>query len=843
MGTILHRVKLGAWRWPHLGLALVTALLVVMVGPWRLVASDGTPASNYEKAQAQPFNQVTTYPISPLPSSPLLQPNGDWIGRLILPSVEEYQQKPGDWVWMEVWHSLAGLPDLTGQRVKLTWKPSPMNQAYLDQVTRDIDFSDQATKFLENGNIVPTRLNGRRQVGPLQSLAGARPQDDMTVRLVEPDLVREDGQWVLRTGLEPIQITGREYGLVKILGPDTGVTAPPPADCPGPTPCPGEYFRVQFFNPSSKSFSGPTGTVRIPQQPRMKGDRFFSNLQDLENSPAGVEGWYIYGSRDSQGLFTVQALKPRALFRLQPDQVILTEREGLKYLDRGNWKETPQRKGTLQRVLISPNAGSSDAARAQWQEGDRALVIHLFGGIGGDNKELTPLGTVTGHFAYGLAQVKREPITQELQFAIQYQQIYAHNSGGVVSGTHDWHEYMGDLQRGWMGLRPVSDVVIKLDAFIEPFQFGDTRISLFRELLIQAQVLAARYRTGDGTGVAAVTPATSCVQDSNQALFIAIQQIKNKIEGQPEVVQWLRDHPESLETQEARQFVTLAKDLEAMLTPYGVIRPDWQNNAAALAGVVPEGDFIRNQGLFSGALSWHSMMPRWGQDQVSRIFLLNGAQLWFLRTNMVGGDDLSIEPIPPTTLMGGIPVVGRVIQRFADAFAVWPTWPMVGLALAALALYGWLALTFGLGNGFLIRRNAIDNPLGFLLNGVRLWFIPALLEETLFRVMLLPHPVEGVPGPWWLLWAIISFLAGIGYHLLLGKTFYRQARTTFCDRRFLTLMGWLSLLLIGLYWISGSLWLVTFSHWAVVMVWIYGFDGWSRLRNTPFYRDSSSPGG
>jgi predicted Abi (CAAX) family protease len=513
MGTILHRVKLGAWRWPHLALALVTALLVVMVGPWRLVASDGTPASNYEKAQAQPFNQVTTYPISPLPSSPLLQPNGDWIGRLILPSVEEYQQKPGDWVWMEVWHSLAGLPDLTGQRVKLTWKPSPMNQAYLDQVTRDIDFSDQATKFLENGNIVPTRLNGRRQVGPLQSLAGARPQDDMTVRLVEPDLVREDGQWVLRTGLEPIQITGREYGLVKILGPDTGVTAPPPADCPGPTPCPGEYFRVQFFNPSSKSFSGPTGTVRIPQQPRMKGDRFFSNLQDLENSPAGVEGWYIYGSRDSQGLFTVQALKPRALFRLQPDQVILTEREGLKYLDRGNWKETPQRKGTLQRVLISPNAGSSDAARAQWQEGDRALVIHLFGGIGGDNKELTPLGTVTGHFAYGLAQVKREPITQELQFAIQYQQIYAHNSGGVVSGTHDWHEYMGDLQRGWMGLRPVSDVVIKLDAFIEPFQFGDTRISLFRELLIQAQVLAARYRTGDGTGVAAVTPATSCVQD------------------------------------------------------------------------------------------------------------------------------------------------------------------------------------------------------------------------------------------------------------------------------------------------------------------------------------------
>jgi predicted Abi (CAAX) family protease len=79
--------------------------------------------------------------------------------------------------------------------------------------------------------------------------------------------------------------------------------------------------------------------------------------------------------------------------------------------------------------------------RAQWQEGDYALLIHLFGGIGGENKELTPAGTVTGHFAYGLARVVKEPIAQELQFNIQYQQIYAHNSGGIVSGTQDWSSY------------------------------------------------------------------------------------------------------------------------------------------------------------------------------------------------------------------------------------------------------------------------------------------------------------------------------------------------------------------------------------------------------------------
>jgi predicted Abi (CAAX) family protease len=81
----------------------------------------------------------------------------------------------------------------------------------------------------------------------LQSLAGARPQDDVTVRLVNAELATVDGQPVLQTGLEPVQITGREYGLVKILGPDTTVEAPLPAECPGPAPCPSEFFQVQHL--------------------------------------------------------------------------------------------------------------------------------------------------------------------------------------------------------------------------------------------------------------------------------------------------------------------------------------------------------------------------------------------------------------------------------------------------------------------------------------------------------------------------------------------------------------------------------------------------------------------
>jgi predicted Abi (CAAX) family protease len=828
--------------WPRLGLALATMVLMLL-GNW---ASAQTPTvdtpravSNYELAQAQPFNRVETYPLEALPTSPNLRPNGRWIGRLILPSEAEYATDPGDWAWFEVWH---GDPGQLGQRIKLTWKPSDRTQAYLDTVTTDISFSPQAERFEANGNVVPTRLNGRRQVGPLQSLAGARPNDDVTVRLVNAELTTQNGQPMLQTTFEPVQITGREYGLVKILGPDTTVSAPQPKVCPGPAPCPTEFFRVQFFDTAAQDFTGPTATVRIPQQPMINGERFFSNLRDLETSPAGQAGWYIYGARDATGIFTVQALKPRSLLQLQPDQVVLGRSAGYQYIDRQNWRDTPQRKGTLQRVLVSPDGGSSDAARAQWQEGDYALVIHLFGGIGGENSEFIPVGTVTGHFAYGLGRVVREPIADELQFDLQYQQIYAHSSPAVLSGTHDWASYTGDMQRGWLGIRPISDVVVKLDAFIQPFQFGDTQISLFEELLIQTQVIAARYRTGDGTGVAGVTPATSCVQDSNQALFIAIQQIRRRIENNPDIVAWLRQNPDSPEVGRALQFANLGRALEDMLVPYGVVRPDWQNNAESLAGVAPRGDFVSNTGLLAGALSWQSMMPRWAHDEVARIFLDNGAQLWFLRTNMVGGNDPRVEPVPPTTLMGGIPLVGRAVQRFADALSVPLTLFNGLLGLLALGLYGAIALPYGLRTHFLNRHQAWGRPLPMVLSALRIFLIPALLEEIVFRIMLLPHPKEGVPGPQWILWAALSLVLFVLYHLLLGRTTYKAAWNTLSDRRFLILAGWLGLLLSGLYWITGSLWPIVLVHWAVVMLWIYAFGGKTRLpRSNRFNRGKKPP--
>ncbi len=835
--------KLFQWwqrYWQQLGLALVVAIALV------LFATQNSPAtSTYDLVQAKPFNQIDAYPIQPLPSSPNFRPNGDWLGRLILPSEQEYAQDKGDWAWFEVWHSPDGaLPSeqptsgqknkVLGQKIKLTWQPNDANQSYLKAVTHDVTFGEQAQKSIEAGNVLPTRLNGRKQVGPLQSLAGARPKDDVTVRLVSPEvkLVMQQGKPVLQTNLEPFQVTGREVGLVTILKPDSTVKAPLPDMCPGNPPCPTEYFQAQHFNRATKDFSGAIETIRIPQQPMFGGQRFNSNIRDLEHSPAGTAGWYVYGSRDRKGIFTVQALKPRSLFQLQPDRVINGTTAGLHYIDEQNWKDEPQRKGTLQKVLVNPDRDASKAPGA-WKVGDVALVIHLFGGVGGEHKEPTPGWTVTGHFAYGLAQVVQEPIAQELQFQLLYQQVYAHNLAGIVSGTHDWSSFMGDLQRGWLGLRPVSDVLVKLDSFTTPFTFGKTNISLFGELLHQAQVLSARYRVGDGTGVAAVTPYTSCVQDSNQALYIAMEQIKQQIHQNPDIIQWLKQHPNDPDVERIKRFGAIGSALEAMLTPYGVVRPDWKKNAEVLAGIDPTTRFTRPdgqiKGLVSGILSWRSMMPRWGHDEVSRVFLQNGAQLWFLRTNMVGGNDPAIAPIPPTTLFGLIPFVGQAVQRLTDAFVVWPHGSMVWLGALALGLYALFAIPFGLKTRFLKRQNASANPVQVVLTAIYLFFLPALAEEVFFRVMLLPHPLEGVSAGWWLFWAVVNLGLFVVYHWVQGQFFRKHVRETLCDRRFLLLAGWLGVILIGAYRLTGSLWLITFIHWLVVLVWIFALGGYERV--------------
>lgn len=632
--------------------------------------------SNYDLYQQADFNRPDYYPIQQTPDPERYQPIAPWMGRLILPKHPERKQVRG--VWFEVYHAPPDHHHLIGQIVPLRWSFAPRVQSMVRAVTKDLHFSAEAEYTSRYGRLVhPERLNHWRQVDPLESLAGARSNNDVIVMLPQPVGV-EPGRdtpavhpspsgsaYVLRIEEQPIQITGRFYGLVT-FAPSIEITG----SSLDPLP---EQARVIHFNRASRQFDGPEELVRLPPVIADQNGVFPSSRRSLLTSPLNQTGWYIYGAQDANGLFVVQSIAPRALLRLQPDQVLFGAKAAYQYIRKQAWANTKTQKGQIRSVLLSPEERKRESREAregreerkvttplsspsspsplqtaieQWQPGNRALVLHVYGGIGGQKREpaaRTPL--FFGHFAYGVATVVRDPIAAELRFEIQYYQVYTHNTDGIIAGTLHWSRFMGDRQFGWIGSRPTADILIKLDAFTKDYTFGSIKQSPLDGMIHQLEAMTARYRIGDGTGGTYVGAANNCAQDSNRALFASLLNLETNVRhGSDLLAQWAEEHPD--QSRRFQQLVDLEKSLKHQLEPFGISREDWEQNEYNLGSTL-EDEPLRN--LLMGLSSWRTLLPRVASDAIVKSFLRQGATVWVLRTNQIGGDP-EIEPIAPMTL-------------------------------------------------------------------------------------------------------------------------------------------------------------------------------------------------
>ena len=559
-----------------------------------------------------------------------------WHGRLILPSNE--QRQPYGTVFFQVINAPKNYQNFLGKTAFLKWSTNREVQFFVHAVSQDIKFTKNTKKSQKSGNIHPDRLNGWRNVGPLETLAGSRLEDSVTVMLRRPVIVinhSSSDRQELIIDREPVQIIGRLCALVSILQrkePDS------------------DKFIIRHFNKISQQFDAAAEIIRIPQVQPDKNGIARSTNHLIEQSPLNPDGWYIYGERDEDNIFVVQAIEPRRIAQLTPDETHFGLKKSLAYLSRENWENTPAQKGQAKRVLLMPTDATENGLISPWQEGDIGIVIHSFGGIGGKGGESAPLGIVTGHFAFGVAKVVRDRFTSELRFDIEYKQVYAHNPDGIVAGSSKWQSYTGDLQRGWLGSRPVCDIICKLDCVCCDYDFDGITLSPLTELNQQLDIMMARYRTGDGTGASLVTPATSCVQDSSQAIYATIKKITSEVEANPQIQEWLKTNPAAAQTQRFHQLLALGQSLEKVLIPLGVVRPDWRRNSR-LAGIDSElkkSFFAGIANLIKAAISYRTMLPRRTQDEIAKVLLKQGAFLWIIRTNQVGGFDQNIEPIAPT---------------------------------------------------------------------------------------------------------------------------------------------------------------------------------------------------
>ena len=508
--------------------------------------------SNYARYIKADFNQPSYYPIAQSYKDDYL-PVAEWIGRLILPEVGERSLVNG--VYFEVHHAPSGQKDLIGKKVYLRWSDRSDLQAYVNQVKTSIDFSEQAYESVAQGIVHPTRLNHWRQVQALESLAGARPYDDVMVALGSAEVVKKTNI-SLYINREPIVITGKYYALVTIVRLLSG-------DC----------AVVRHYNCDRGDFSGTEETIYFPSVVPDRNGVLPATINNITQSPLNETGWYIYGAKNREGMFTVRAIAPRALLQLQPAKVISGLHKTTKYIRDRYWQGIKQKKGQIDSILLNPRNLPDTEVIDSFQEGDRLLLLHTFGGIGGNKKEFAPLGIFFGHFSFGLARVVREPLTQELCFKIAYAQVYTQNTTGIIAGSLNWTNYTGDRQFGWLGTRPITDIVVKLDVFDE-YNFGGLRRFPLNALAYQLDRMMARYRTGDGTGATFVGPANSCVQDSCQALYQAINMTLTEIENNSKIKDWIAAHPQHSQTDRLQRLVTLNKAIEAKLIPWQT-RSDW----------------------------------------------------------------------------------------------------------------------------------------------------------------------------------------------------------------------------------------------------------------------------
>ncbi len=553
-----------------------------------------------------------------LPSLPV----APWSGRLILPTPAERMDDGSVFVVVE--NAPPADRDLVGQRVRVRYGDDAALLERAARATVDVHFTSEVRAAMAKGVVHPARLDGWTRVSPLESLAGVRPTDDVQVVLRR---VRRDGD-ALVVAVEPMQSVGTEVFLATFVAPA------------GPF-----AWKVRAWDRAARAFRASEDLVVVPPETPSPTTRApWTSLKGIHATPQNAQGWYVYGKRDPAGRFVVEALEPRALFRLAPDLVFAGQDDAKRYLKERNWSTTEAKKQQSWTALLAAAPGTKEALVARWQKGDRALVVHVFGGVSGPKGEplSVPL-TVAGHFSFGQATVEEDPFTGDLRLVVEYQQVYAHTMQGIASGSTTWALYMGSLARGWMYQRPLSDLLVRLPALTSPYTFPSGRWSALEAFAGELEVMSARYRTGDGTGGAFVTPSTSCVQDSAQSLFVSLARFAGEVKPRAE-------HADAPTMRRFAQLTTILRDVEQDLVPLGFLRADWQQSAR-LASVVRAQSPTGVEDAARAAVTAPTMLPRSAHDLLGLLAIDHGADVWVLRTNQIGGTIDGIEPQAPQSIL------------------------------------------------------------------------------------------------------------------------------------------------------------------------------------------------
>ena len=172
-----------------------------------------------------------------------------------------------------------------------------------------------------------------------------------------------------------------------------------------------------------------------------------------------------------------------------------------------------------------------------------------------------------------------------------------------------------------------------------------------------------------------------------------------------------------------------------------------------------------------------------------------------------------------------------IIKRVVAGFSTLPTVNDWLNTIALLLVYAVIALPIGLGLNFLqfdwqLERKTVIKIL------ITSLIAPAILEELLFRVILIPQPLANRDFRTILIYSAIASFLFIIYHPLNALTFFPAGRETFFNPVFLFLAALLGVICTISYLQSGSIWSPVVIHWVTVVIWLLCLGGVNKLQVT-----------
>ncbi len=174
-------------------------------------------------------------------------------------------------------------------------------------------------------------------------------------------------------------------------------------------------------------------------------------------------------------------------------------------------------------------------------------------------------------------------------------------------------------------------------------------------------------------------------------------------------------------------------------------------------------------------------------------------------------------------------VFSLIKERIIDATLAIPSREDWLELLLLLLLYTAIALLLGFRFNFLQANILTRWNIVFRIVIISLFF-PAIVEELLFRVILLPHPSENVNAINLCSWILISLILFLVSHPINGMTFSPNKKEIFFQPIFLVLAFLLGVVCTIIYCNSGSLWTAVIFHWIIVSVWLTCLGGFEQLK-------------